>query len=124
MYGRKLKKMMVIFDFRLSGIQFIIEVVLIEILVDFVWFSLRIGYWELVGWVIGLLVVRNEIWVFRIFELDIVWEFMSRLLDNFRENWLSVKMLIYKEESVIESVILSVMEFWKLGDKVGEMVEK
>ena len=124
MYGKKLKKMMVIFDFRLSGIQFIIEVVLIEILVDFVWFSLRIGYWELVGWVIGLLVVRNEIWVFRIFELDIVWEFMSRLLDNFRENWLSVKMLIYKEESVIESVILSVMEFWKLGDKVGEMVEK
>ena len=64
------------------------------------------------------------VWGERIFELDIVWEFMSRLLDNFRENWLSVKMPIYKEESVIESVILSVMEFWKLGDKVGEMVEK
>ena len=36
---------------------------------------------------------------------------MSRLLDNFRENWLSVKMPIYKEESVIEGVIFSVMGF-------------
>ena len=55
--------------------------------------------------------------IFRIFELDVVLEFMSRFLDSFRENWLSVKMLIYKKESVIESVILSVMEFWKLGLK-------
>lgn len=36
---------------------------------------------------------------------------MSRLLDNFRENWLSVKMLINKEESVIKGVIFSVMWF-------------
>nr|DAR65496.1 MAG TPA: hypothetical protein [Caudoviricetes sp.] len=31
MYGSKLKKMRMIFDFRLLGMQFIIEVVLIEI---------------------------------------------------------------------------------------------
>ena len=31
MYGSKLKKMRVIFDFRLLGMQFITEVVLIEI---------------------------------------------------------------------------------------------
>ena len=48
---------------------------------------------------------------------------MSRLLDNFRENWLSVKMLINKEESVIKGVIFSVMWFWKLGCEVGEMVD-
>lgn len=36
---------------------------------------------------------------------------MSRLLDNFRENWLSVKMLIYKEESVIGWVVFGGMRF-------------
>ena len=35
-YENKLNKMRVIFDFRLLGMQFIIEVVLIEIWVDFV----------------------------------------------------------------------------------------
>ena len=49
---------------------------------------------------------------------------MSRLFDNFRENWLSVKMLINKEESVIESVIFSVMGVLKLGCEVSEMVGK
>lgn len=54
MYGSKLKKMRMIFDFRLLGMQFIIEVVLIEICVDFVRFSLRIGVLGLAGecWVI------------------------------------------------------------------------
>ena len=68
--------------------------------------------------------VRNEIWVFCIFELDMVWEFISWLLDNFRENWLSVKMLINKEESMIGGVVFGVIGFWKLGCEVGEMVEK
>lgn len=49
--------------------------------------------------------------IFRIFELDVVLEFMSRFLDSFRENWLSVKMLINKEESVIECVIFGAVEF-------------
>ena len=31
---------------------------------------------------------------------------MSRLLDNFRENWLSVKMPINKEDFEIKGVIL------------------
>lgn len=78
---------------------------------------------KLVVWVLGY-DVRNEIWVFYIFELDMVWEFISWLLDNFRENWLSVKMLINKEESVIESVIFSVMGVLKLGCEVSEMVGK
>lgn len=38
--------MRMIFDFRLLGMQFIIEVVLIEICVDFVRFSLRVGVLE------------------------------------------------------------------------------
>lgn len=50
---------------------------------------------------------------------------MSRLLDNFRENWLSVKVLIYKEESVIGWMVFGVnrIEFWvtkwvkRLGNK-------
>lgn len=36
---------------------------------------------------------------------------MSRLLGSFRENWLSVKMLIYKEESLVEGVIFGVIGF-------------
>ena len=62
--------------------------------------------------------------IFIFFELDVVWEIMSRLLDSFRENWLSVEMLINKEESVIECVIFGAVEFWKMGDEVSEMVEK
>lgn len=123
MYGSKLKKMRMIFDFRLLGMQFIIEVSWIEIWVDFVWFSLRIGVLGLVEWVIDD-DVRNEIWDFYIFELDVVWEFMPQLLDSFRENWLSVKMLINKEESCVKGVIFCVVEFWKLGCEVGEMVGK
>lgn len=49
---------------------------------------------------------------------------MSRLFDNFRENWLSVKMLINKEESCVKGVIFSVMWVLKLGCEVGEMVGK
>ena len=103
--------------------QFIIEVVWIEIWVEFVQFNLRIGVLGLVEWVIDD-DVRNEIWDFYIFELDVVWEFMPRLLCNFRENWLSVKMLINKEESWVEGVIFGVVEFWKLWYEVAEMVEK
>ena len=51
MYGAKLKKMRVIFDFKLLDMQFIIEVVLIEIWIDFVRFSLMIGYVRWVGMV-------------------------------------------------------------------------
>ena len=40
------------------------------------------------------------------------------IIDNFRENWLSVKMLINKEESCVKGVIFSVVEFWKLDDEV------
>ena len=36
---------------------------------------------------------------------------MSRLLDNFRENWLSVKMLINKEDLEISGVILVWLDF-------------
>lgn len=55
---------------------------------------------------------------FRIFELNLIWKFMSRLFDNFRENWLSVKMLINKEESCVKGEIFCVVEFWKLDDEV------
>lgn len=43
---------------------------------------------------------------------------MSRLLDNFRENWLSVKMFIYKEESLVDGVIFGVNKVEFLSDEV------
>lgn len=36
---------------------------------------------------------------------------MSRLLDSFRENWLSVKMLINKKESRVGWMVFGIMEF-------------
>jgi hypothetical protein len=36
---------------------------------------------------------------------------MSRLFDNFRENWLSVKMLINKEESCVGWMIFGMIKF-------------